>query len=201
MTVMSWLADGTGFPGRHDYVLETVLHDGARRLAVAVLGAVILSALWPWGPLRRLSGRQRFEAIGGTLLALLVVNLIKNHSLTSCPWDLNAYGGVARYVSHWAWFAADGGPGRCFPGGHASAAFAFLALAWPWFNADRRQDRAIGRHVLAWVIPVGVLFGAVQTVRGAHYPSHTLWTAWICWAVTWGWHRFLTSGPFPRRVS
>jgi membrane-associated PAP2 superfamily phosphatase len=21
-------------------------------------------------------------------------------------------------------------------------------------------------------------------LRGAHYPSHTMWTGWICWAVT-----------------
>jgi membrane-associated PAP2 superfamily phosphatase len=28
------------------------------------------------------------------------------------------------------------------------------------------------------------VFGVVQQMRGAHYMSHTLWTAWICWTVT-----------------
>ena len=23
-----------------------------------------------------------------------------------------------------------------------------------------------------------------QMLRGAHYPSHTMWTGWICWALT-----------------
>ena len=27
------------------------------------------------------------------------------------------------------------------------------------------------------------VLGAAQTLRGAHYPSHTLYTAWICWSL------------------
>jgi membrane-associated PAP2 superfamily phosphatase len=30
---------------------------------------------------------------------------------------------------------------------------------------------------------LGGILGLTQTVRGAHYPSHTLWTGLICWAV------------------
>ena len=42
---------------------------------------------------------------------------------------------------------------------------------------------------LAAVFALGLLFGSVQLARGAHYPSHTLWTAWICWAVgAAAWH-------------
>ena len=33
---------------------------------------------------------------------------------------------------------------------------------------------------------LGVVYGVGQMLRGAHYPSHTMWTAWICWAVTVG---------------
>jgi membrane-associated PAP2 superfamily phosphatase len=29
----------------------------------------------------------------------------------------------------------------------------------------------------------GFVAGATQQLRGAHFMSHTLWTAWICWAV------------------
>jgi membrane-associated PAP2 superfamily phosphatase len=24
-----------------------------------------------------------------------------------------------------------------------------------------------------------------QQWRGAHFTSHTLWTAWVCWVVAW----------------
>ncbi len=27
------------------------------------------------------------------------------------------------------------------------------------------------------------MLGVSQQLRGAHYMSHTLWTAWICWTV------------------
>jgi membrane-associated PAP2 superfamily phosphatase len=31
---------------------------------------------------------------------------------------------------------------------------------------------------------LGIVYGLGQMLRGAHYPSHMLWTGWICWAVT-----------------
>mgnify|MGYP003449324878 CR=1 FL=1 len=31
----------------------------------------------------------------------------------------------------------------------------------------------------------GFALGAVQQLRGAHFMSHTLWTAWICWTLGW----------------
>lgn len=193
LAVVSWLADGAGFPRRNDFWLQDLLHDQARQWAIAALLAAMVSAVFPWGFLKRLSGWQRFEAISGTLLALLAVNLIKNYSLTSCPWDLKQFGGTAVYVSHWLWSTGDGGPGRCFPGGHASAGFAFMGLVWPWFHAGTDGLNLVGWALLIAVLATGLLFGMVQTLRGAHYPSHTLWTAVICTVLTWGWHRILVS--------
>jgi membrane-associated PAP2 superfamily phosphatase len=34
------------------------------------------------------------------------------------------------------------------------------------------------------VVALGIAYGIGQMLRGAHYPSHTMWTAWICWALT-----------------
>ena len=42
--------------------------------------------------------------------------------------ELAEFGGVAQHVSHWSLGVLDGGPGHCFPSGHASSAFAFFAL-------------------------------------------------------------------------
>ncbi|HMN94375.1 MAG TPA: phosphatase PAP2 family protein [Hydrogenophaga sp.] len=198
ITVMSWLADPSGFVFRDHALLKLVLHDQARLMAWGLLAAVSLSALFPFGPLKRIPGRDRWVAITGILLALLAVGVMKMNSHTSCPWDLDVFGGTAAYVSHWAWLTGDGGPGRCFPGGHASAGFAFMALAWPWRQGQRASDRRLGRWILAASLATGVLFGAVQTIRGAHYPSHTLWTGLICWAVTWSWYRLAACLP-PRR--
>jgi len=42
------------------------------------------------------------------------------------------------------------------------------------------------RRWLAGAMLAGFVFGLAQQVRGAHYMSHTLWTAWLCWSVAAG---------------
>jgi len=127
-----------------------------------------------------LNQRERRWWLVTTLACLGVISLMKRFSLTSCPWDLAEFGGVAHYVSHWVLGAHDGGGGHCFPSGHASAAFAYLCGGWALARAYPRAARA---WVLACVL-LGVVYGVGQMLRGAHYPSHTMWTGWICWAVT-----------------
>ena len=113
------------------------------------------------------------------VIGLTVVALLKRASSTSCPWDLAEFGGQAAYVSHWLPGVADGGPGHCFPSGHAVAAFAFFALYFHW----RPHQPARARAWLAATLAAGAVFGAAQVVRGAHFASHVLWSAWICWAL------------------
>ena len=60
------------------------------------------------------------------------------------------------------------------------AAFSFLA----GYFALRQAHPVAAWCWLASVVVLGAVFGAGQTLRGAHYPSHTLWTAWICLAAT-----------------
>lgn len=110
----------------------------------------------------------------------MAITVLKRLNHTSCPWDLAEFGGVARHVSHWLWGVRDGGAGHCFPAGHASTAFAYLA---GWFVLRRSAPRAAGRWLLGALL-AGMVLGLAQQMRGAHYMSHTLWTAWICWA--WG---------------
>lgn len=181
--VMTQLGSANGFALQHNWWLEVVLHDGARQLAWVVLALLALMVWRPLGWFRRLPRHQRTEMLLGTLLSLLLISTLKHHSLSSCPWDLQQFGGVAAYRSHWAWGLADGGPGKCFPGGHASAAFAFLALPLSLLASENTAHRHAGWWCLAGVLLAGVVLGATQTLRGAHYPSHNLWTALICWTV------------------
>ena len=121
-----WFGSSAGFPLRNHWLLVQVMHEGARHLAWALTLALVLGVWWPWGVLRRLTPDERLQMAASTLIALAVVSLTKNLSTTSCPWDLAEFGGVARYASHWALGVVDGGSGRCFPAGHASAGFAFV---------------------------------------------------------------------------
>lgn len=183
LPVMGALGTEAGFALRHNLWLEAVLHDTAHQAALGLLAAVAALSLPPlrrrWAPHLAVP----WQALAGVLMCLLLAGLMKRYSTTSCPWDLQAFGGVARYVSHWNWGALDGGSGRCFPGGHASAAFAFWPVALAWSQSPVERTRRLGRWMLWAVLAAGMVFGGVQTLRGAHYPSHTLWTAVLCWTV------------------
>lgn len=192
LAVMQAIGNPEGFALRHQWLLSRVLHDAVQQVAVLFYLLIWIWASWParWqrGPvtLWTLPRRERLTVALLVTLSLLAVNLIKNASQTSCPWDLQAFGGPALYVSHWSLGVADGGSGRCFPGGHASSAYAFLALCLPWLMppAGRSRERAPGWRWLGFLLFAGLVAGAVQTVRGAHYPSHTLWTLVICAGVS-----------------
>ena len=174
-----WFGTPTGFPWRDNERLVLWLHEVPRIGSwVFVIGLFI--AIWrPFWILRRVDRVGRVQLALTVLAGVLAVSLIKTGSRTSCPWDMQVFGGVATHVSHWAWGVRDGGPGKCFPAGHASAAFAYLG---GWF-VFRRSAPTLAWRWLAAVVVVGIVLGIVQQMRGAHYMSHTLWTAWICWTV------------------
>ncbi len=178
LTAMHVVGSIDGFAWRDHVVTRTLLHEGGRWLGWAVLALLVINV---WRPLW--SGPTRAERVRWlvvTLLCVLAVPALKQISRSSCPWDLAEFGGMARYVSHWTLGLGDGGPGRCFPSGHATAAFAFLG---GWFVLREHQPRA-ARCWLAGVVLCGLLLGTGQFLRGAHYPSHTLWTGWLCWVLS-----------------
>lgn len=168
-----------GFAWRDQPAFVFWLHEVPRCGSWAVVLWLWVGVLWPTGVQRRLPRTRRLWWAGVTLLSVLLISVIKNRSHTSCPWDLAEFGGVARHVSHWALGVADGGSGRCFPAGHATAGFAHLA---GYFALRSHAPRA-ARWWLAGALLVGLSLGLAQQVRGAHYLSHTLWTAWLCAAL------------------
>ncbi|MFG6447662.1 phosphatase PAP2 family protein [Roseateles sp. BYS180W] len=175
--IAAWFGNAEGFAWRDRWLTAGLAHRGGRMLAGVVLVVLAINA---WRPLwAGVSARRARWAFAATVLCLLLIPLLKRGSATSCPWDLQQFGGMAVYVPHWSWVRGDGGPGHCFPSGHASAAFAFLSTYFMF----RPRRPMLARWSLALVLVLGLTYGLAQLARGAHFPSHTLWTAWICWVV------------------
>lgn len=182
MAVAAWAGGPDGFAWREHWLLTAVMHSGMRYLAWGLALALCLGVWWPVGPLRALPMSRRLQLAVGVLLATAVVSLLKATNPASCPWDLAAFGGVARPVSHWAWWSAPAGAaGHCFPAGHASAGFAFVS----GFFAFRGHAPALARRWLLVALGAGLLLGLAQQWRGAHFMSHTLWSGWACWCTAW----------------
>jgi membrane-associated PAP2 superfamily phosphatase len=177
MVVAAWYGGPQGFALRNAWLTRALLHDGARAVSgVALAVCVLLAWRGDGSGLRR---THRLAWLGMVVLCLLAIPAFKQLSQTSCPWELEVFGGTAAYVPHWMLFVLDGGPGHCFPSGHAVAAFAFLPLYFQW----RGQRPALARSLLLVTLGSGVLLGWTQLARGAHFPSHTLWSAWLCWSI------------------
>jgi membrane-associated PAP2 superfamily phosphatase len=196
--LMREMASPAGFAWRDHWFTTRILHEGGRGIGWLIMGLLVVQLWWPLPFSRGLTIAERRWWLATCLLCLAVIPILKNASLTSCPWSLAEFGGQARYVSHWQLGVSDGGGGHCFPSGHASAAFAFLA----GYFALRERHPVAARRWLLGILGLGFVLGLGQTLRGAHYPSHTLWTGWICLALTiasrhsWQWlHRNRRGGP------
>jgi membrane-associated PAP2 superfamily phosphatase len=174
-----WFGDAGGFALESHWLWRGVLHDDMRLFPWLLELGLLVAMVRPFGTLKQLEPVRRVQLALTTLVALLLVSNIKLHSHSSCPWDLQEFGGMATYVSHWAWGVRDGGGGGCFPAGHASGGFAFLG----GFFVFRHGLPKTARRWLVGAMLAGLVLGLAQQVRGAHYMSHTLWTAWLCWAA------------------
>jgi membrane-associated PAP2 superfamily phosphatase len=185
LRVMQWFGSDQGFALKENWWLSTIMHTRAQQLSVLAYVFLLAMVFWPQGLFRATNRKQRAASVLAITASLVAVSILKRISLTSCPWDLSIFGGPASYVSHWSLGLSDGGGGRCFPSGHASSALAFMAVSFPaLFSQDASRHR-VGHALLLLVVLLGAVFGMTQTVRGAHYPSHTFWTAWICWTTGW----------------
>jgi membrane-associated PAP2 superfamily phosphatase len=158
------------------------MHTGLKYLSLALWFALLL---W-WVSLRRRPSRQPLRRAMGftlivTLLAALTVSSLRAISPHSCPWDLSAFGGTAEYFRFFDAVPQNPGPGRCAPSGHAASGFVWLA----GYIALRDVDRKAARAALAFSLLFGILAGLTQLARGAHFLSHVLLTAWICFTVAW----------------
>jgi membrane-associated PAP2 superfamily phosphatase len=176
------------FPLKHNFWAEQVLHDGGQSLMKA-LGLMVL-AMW-LASLRivRLYAWRRTLAyvLLVMLLSVGVANLGKALSNMDCPWDLVEFGGSRLHFGLFQDKPDDLPRGRCFPGGHSSGGFALFAL----FFVGRSLGCQRAWLTLAPAFLIGGVFALDQWARGAHFPSHDLTTAYLCWMIALGTHAWL----------
>ncbi|MGW8395022.1 phosphatase PAP2 family protein [Pseudoduganella sp. HUAS MS19] len=171
------------FPLQHAWFAEKFNHVILKAMLSVLAGGAVVVALWDawrpnllWPPSRRLGVR----VVSMSALSVpAVIGLLKRASSSHCPWDLERYGGSAPYIRLLELMPAGIDPGHCLPGGHASSALWLIAVSAFWW--PERPRRALGAGALMMVFALGV--GFVQQLRGAHFLTHTLWSAWVACAV------------------
>ncbi|SEM46175.1 Membrane-associated enzyme, PAP2 (acid phosphatase) superfamily [Pseudoxanthomonas sp. GM95] len=192
-----WLADrlyaaeGGRWALEHHWVTETLVHQWGKHLDivawVAMAIARIVLSRYPaarawWKPLNYL--------LVATLAGPLLVSWMKSWTDVDCPWDLTRYGGLHPYVELFQHRPSGYGPGQCFPAGHSSAGYGWVAL---FFGLGTIKPRW-GWIGLGAGISVGLVFGISQQLRGAHFLSHDVASVAVCWCAAWCVQRLMLSG-------
>ena len=166
------------FPWKDSRWLDLINHRLLKDMAIATGVTLLLAGLMR---------RQPRWVLVALLIGIgpLVVGVLKATSAHSCPWDLVEFGGKAFSYPLLGSVPAESGPGRCFPGGHASSGFSLMALFFLYWPT---------RPKIAWLcwggaLMLGLVMGYGQIMRGAHFLSHNLWAGWWVWLaqlVTYG---------------
>ncbi len=190
----AWYDPAAGWVYKQSWWAEGVIHRGGKNLVLALaLGALVgwglsfrLPRLRPW----RRSALFLVLAIGlGTGSVALGKATINRHS----PWDYDRYGGTVPYSGLFEPTPAGAKPGHSFPAGHASGALALMSSYFIFRGRSRRRALA----GLAAGLLLGGVFGFGQLVRGAHFVSHNLWSAAICWLFSLVLYVFVFRGRLP----
>ncbi|MEY8710892.1 phosphoesterase [Mangrovibacter phragmitis] len=160
------------FPWKDNVWLDRINHRLLKYLVIAAGAYFLVKGAWQKNP--------RMVVVAVLMgLGAAAVGILKATSHHSCPWDLLAFGGHAAEYPLLSSVPALSGPGRCFPGGHASSGFMAMAFFF-WFYPEKPR--------LAWFallcgVLLGLAMGYGQVMRGAHFFSHNLWAGWWVWLV------------------
>jgi len=168
------------WPERDAFWAEWLIHLRGKDLVTAVAAGSLLAWLGSYRSSRLRPLRWRFFYLALVIvLAAGTVSGLKQATGVHCPWDVDRYGGSTPYLRLGEPVPQACGPGNCFPAGHASGGFSLFAGYFAW--RDRRRWMAMGW--LAAGVGLGSIYGWAQMVRGAHFLSHNLWSAIICWLL------------------
>ncbi|PWB13194.1 hypothetical protein DCO44_15310 [Acinetobacter sp. AM] len=172
MLIQPWTGLHGQFPWRYDWFLEKLNHKYVKNLLI--LCDVSFLALWLASfKIKRLHvQRWQYAYLFWILiLSTSVVGILKSQSGHACPWNMTqatTTGFLWNFnLSH----------GHCFPGGHAATGFALMT----GFFAFRRTAPKRAYFYLVAGLILGFAMGWAQMMRGAHFLSHNLWTAWVIW--------------------
>lgn len=201
----TWLAGNIyaylgGWTLRENWLLQTLIHHGGRNLIGLIVTLMLVA-----GVITRVFFRSHY-ILGkifiyltlATTMSILLVSGLKQLTTLPCPWSLQAFGGTLVNTRIDQAFSGDFPLGHCFPAGHASGGFALFSL---YFAARIARDNGVIKlsdnklkHYLLPGLVLGGIFGLAQELRGAHFLSHDIATAALCWLVSGLlWMLFFTS--------
>lgn len=164
------------------WLFSDVLHSGTRLLNNIILAHLLVFWLYQKFSTRRHTERTRAltKLVISLLFSFAVVALLKRALPAECPWDLQQFGGDLPFIGVFSTRPATMHATQCFPAGHASVGYAWVALYFYFLPAGLKK----ARFGLVVGMLLGLVLGITQQLRGAHFFSHDLTTLWLCWVLS-----------------
>lgn len=165
---------------KHHWFFENVMHTALKNLMLLIALSVLTLWLFSY-KINQLKQYRRslIWTFIAMLLATTTITIVKHFSNHACPWDLTMYGGNQPLLALFDTLPPGAEAGQCFPGGHASGGFAL----WAFYFAFKKINPSLAQLGLYSGLVFGFVMGWAQMMRGAHFLSHNLWTAWFVWLV------------------
>lgn len=169
------------FPLKHNFWARDVMHNGAHDIMVGIgmvtlMLAVLAGVFDRWRHLRR----PLTYLVTAMVISIVTISISKEITNMDCPWDLVEFGGQRVHYTLLQEKPDSAPRGHCFPGGHSSSGFALFAL----FFVGRAHQWRRPAFALVPALTIGGVFALDQWARGAHFPSHDLTTAYLCWMIS-----------------
>ena len=173
-----YAAEGYQWALKNHWLTEQILHKGARKLNYIFALAVLLTTMYYlWFNKTKPALTKAYLALTLSLLcSFALVAYLKAITNIACPWSLAMFGGSEPYIHILQPRPSYLPYSQCFPAGHASVGYAWVALYY-FLRHSRPHYRYAG---LAAGLIGGAMLGFTQQLRGAHFMSHDLTTLFIC---------------------
>lgn len=162
-------------------LLSPLFYQGMKALLIISLILAFLGYLssfcWPKWSSYRFFFLMTFL---GLAFVPLLISSAKQITNVYCPVQIERYGGQYPFVRIIESYPSDfsqNKKGKCFPAGHATTGFAFLALYFA-FTSKRLKYLGLGIGLF-----LGTISGVYQMLRGQHFLSHTLFTFVLSWLI------------------
>ena len=164
------------FVWRYHSFFDGFLHHGLKNLMYLLGFISILLAIYAsrrhW-----ISAKQAILGAGGILFLPLLISGLKRITEKQCPWSIEGLGGTMPHL-HLLDSGLQSFSSQCFPAGHAAGGYMWLA----WSGVLAWSHPHLAKVLLWFALLMGGVMGLARMMQGAHFLSHVIATAAICWA-------------------
>ncbi|WP_244154248.1 phosphatase PAP2 family protein [Desulfospira joergensenii] len=171
-------ASSSSWPYRDQWLFEKVIHEGGRFFNILTAGIWVMGFVAAF--LHKPSKKYRRPLLYFLIAAAagpVIVGIIKQTTHIYTPWDIIPFSGSLPYIRLFDPVPNGLPVGQAFPAGHASGGYAFFSLYFLFYHLGFPPKK----YGLAVGLFLGTIYGFGQQARGAHFPSHDLFSLVICW--------------------